>query len=236
MISKNEIKLIRSLKTKKFRDKHNLFVAEGEKLVRHFANNHFAITKLFCTEQSSFAQLKEAVLVSLAEMKSISLMDTPNTVLALVEKKQLKPIPTGKVLILDDVRDPGNLGTIIRLADWFGVEEIVCSQGTVDLYNAKVVNSSMGSMANVSVRTADLVDEIPNLKKRGYTIVGTLLDAEEHMHYQWPDKYGLVLGNEGQGISQEVIDLLDSAVTIPKAPTASAESLNVAMTAAVLLS
>ena len=235
MISKNEIKRLRQLKTKKFRDKDNLFVAEGEKLVSHFIQSKWVLDQLYCTGNSSLTSHDNAVIVNNATLKSISHLDSPNTVLAVFKKQVLSPLRGSKsVLILDDVRDPGNLGTLIRLADWFGVQKIICSNNTVDLYNPKVVHSTMGSLANVCVVYSHLAQEIIGLKADGYTVVGTLMKGENSNDFVWPEKYALVLGNEANGISQEIMDLLDVNLTIPKSKTASAESLNVAMAGAVL--
>jgi TrmH family RNA methyltransferase len=235
MISKNEIKRIRGLKAKKQRDKLNVFIAEGYKLVKHLLDYGIQAEGLYYLNEFKGELPQEAQPILPVEMKQISLLDSPSSVLGVFTKPNPERIKGDFVLALDDVRDPGNLGTLIRLADWFGVDTILCSRNCVDLYNPKVVQSTMGSLANVNVVSSELEKDLEFLKKDGFEVCGTFMNGEALNSIEKPAKCVLVLGNEANGISESVESYSDRKITIAKAKNASAESLNVAMAGAIIL-
>jgi len=236
MVSKNEIKLITSLTQKKYRFKHLLFVAEGEKLVKDLLNSAFELKQIYISEIEEFDVEAHLIKqVSEKEMQKMSNLVTPSSVLGLFHIPVKKEIaPTGLQLVLDDIKDPGNLGTIIRLCDWFGVTQIVCSLDTVDCYNPKVVQATMGSIANVTVSYLDIE---AYLKSSNLPKYFTLLEGENLYEQNLPKDAIIVMGNEANGIRKDIMELTDYHITIPKFSTnTKAESLNVAMATAVILS
>ncbi len=236
MITKSEIKLIQSLKQKKQRNINNLFVAEGEKLVEHLLRLDIKPHKIYTTQirDNEFAFLN----ISNKEMAQISNLNTPSTVLGVfVKPKKKDGLPkTDFVLVLDGLRDPGNMGTILRLCDWFGISELVFTEDCVDRFNEKVVQASMGSIASIEVFEMNRADLTESLKSKGYKIVTTAMQSEPVYTFNYPQKTALVLGNEGQGVSEEILKSSDFNISIPAAINTKAESLNVAMAASVLLS
>ena len=236
MVSKSEIKLIRALKAKKQRDKLNLFIAEGVKLVEHFIDNGLVATHIFCSEAYIGALKERSNVVSIAEMKQLSHLDSASPVLAVFEKPSFKAnLESNMLLALDDVRDPGNMGTIIRLADWFGVPTIFCSPNCVDVFNTKSIQSTMGSLANVQIVSKNLSEVFSLAKAEGFEIVGAEMNGTLLNDFERPSKLMLVLGNEANGISLKNQNELTSSITIAKAGSSKAESLNVAMAGAILL-
>ena len=235
-LSRNHIKLITSLRQKKYRLKHKLFVAEGVKVVEELLNSNFEIEKLFVTEEyKSFAKETDVVSISALELKKISQLKSPNKVLGLFKIPVVSMVPTeGLVVALDDVNDPGNLGTIIRLCDWFGVAKLVCSQKTVDCFNQKVVQASMGSLSRVSIVYQDLISflelcELP-------TFIADM-DGENVYQTELPKEAVLIMGNEANGISDQIRNSIDRKVAIPRfGAVQQTESLNVATATAILLS
>ncbi|GAA0882479.1 hypothetical protein GCM10009120_10760 [Sphingobacterium siyangense subsp. cladoniae] len=170
------------------------------------------------------------------EFQKISALKSPQGILALVKLPLQQKIVSSDLknkfsLVLDDVQDPGNLGTIIRTAEWFGIEHIICSIGTVDAYNPKVVQATMGSLARLQIHYTDLTDFIP---ATGLKVYGALLDGQSIYQTVWADEGLIVMGNEGNGISDEIIALIDQAVTIPR--LGQAESLNVAVATTIFCS
>lgn len=236
MLSKNQIKLINSLKKKKIRYQKNLFFAEGIKVVEELISSDFILYQLFCTsDYSNRFSIENIEIITEKELHLISSFSSPNQVIAIFEipvKDKLKS--EGLTLVLDEVNDPGNFGTIIRLSDWFGVDQIVCSKNTVDCYNPKVVQASMGSLSRVSILYGDLA----NLLERDVRpIFGALLDGSNVYKTQLPENAILVMGNEANGISDEVLNLISNKLTIPQfGKTQNTESLNVATATAILLS
>lgn len=242
MLSKNKIKYIRSLELKKNRKEEGVFVAEGPKLVGDLLGR-FHCRLLVAThswmEQHPNIQADEWVEASNEELTRASLLKTPQDVLAIFEQPQYTTdsaiMSSSLCLALDDVQDPGNLGTIIRLADWFGIEHIFCSNGTVDVYNPKVVQATMGALARVQLHYVDLPDFISSLSK-GIPVYGTFLDGND-MYEEPLSKNGLiVMGNEGNGISKEVARLINRRLYIPNYPKEreTSESLNVATATAII--
>ena len=234
-LSKNQLKLITSLQQKKYRIKHNLFVAEGTKVVKEFLDSNFELDQLFCINDLEYKKSFEPVLISNEELKKISSLKTPNNVLAVFKiPNALDLLDKGLILVLDEINDPGNLGTIIRLCDWFGVDQLVCSLNTVDCYNAKVVQSSMGSLTRVSVVYAEL--EL-FLKKTKLPKFATLMNAKSIYESELPKNAVIVMGNEANGINNEVLSLLNNSISIPRfGKLQKTESLNVANATAILLS
>jgi len=234
-LSKSQFKLINSLQQKKYRTKHGLFIAEGVKVVNEFLNSKFELEHLFCVDSFGLDIKGNITQISEAELKKVSMLKTPNNVLALFRiPSEEEPINNGLILVLDEVNDPGNLGTIIRLCDWFGVDQLVCSYNTVDCFNAKVVQSSMGSLARVSIVYTEL---LPYLKKLPLPKFATLMDGENVYRKSLPKEAVLVMGNEANGISETLLQLLNNSVSIPRfGKLQETESLNVATATAILLS
>ena len=236
MVSKNQIKLITSLQQKKFRQLHKLFIAEGVKVIQELLDSNFVLEHLYVTE-SIFESLnnESKTLITESELKKISCLSTPNNCLALFAIPETeRPISSGLIVALDAVRDPGNLGTIIRLCDWFGVDQLWCNEQTVDLYNPKVVQATMGSLARVKVHYLDLEKEI---QKANLPVFGTFMDGENIYQSNLPSEGILILGNEANGISTGIEKLVTSRLAIPRfGNLQKTESLNVATATAIFLS
>lgn len=234
-LSKNQLKIITSLQQKKYRTKYSLFIAEGTKVVSEFLNSNFELDQLFCVDDSNYEAVEKITKISELELKKISTLKTPNNVLALFKiPLEGKIKKEGLILALDDINDPGNLGTIIRLCDWFGIDQLICSKNTVDCYNTKVVMASMGSLTRVSIIYKDLPTY---LKSSSLPKYATLLEGENVYKSSLPKQAVLVMGNEANGISEPVIELLDTAISIPRfGESQQTESLNVATATAILLS
>ena len=241
MLSKNKIKYIRSLELKKNRKEEQVFVAEGHKLVGDLMG-HFPCRLLVATrtwlDRNPNVRAEEIIEVTPDELTRASLQKTPQEVLAVFDQPvyEMDASVASKelCLALDDVQDPGNLGTIIRLADWFGIEHIFCSQGTVDVYNPKTIQATMGALARVKLHYCHLPSLIASL---GDTpVYGTFLDGE-NMYGKELSSHGLiVMGNEGNGISDEVGKLVNERLYIPNYPPQreTSESLNVAIATSVI--
>ena len=235
MISKNQIKFIKSLSLKKNRVKAQLFVAEGEKIVNELLNSKFEIEHIYATKQFSGINSsdKSAVtVVSSEELSRISNLTSPNNVLAIVRvgQKELEN-NTGITLVLDDVNDPGNLGTIIRICDWFGVTQLICSANTVDCYNPKVVQSAMGSLFRVNITYLDLTTYLANIDT---PIYGAYMRGIDVKGQESPKQAHLIMGNEANGISESISKYITNKVSI-KNIGKNTESLNVAVATSILL-
>jgi len=236
MLSKNQIKLITSLQQKKYRKQEQLFFAEGVKVVQELLQSNFELQDLFTTKQDFISVSKTKVhAISDAELKKISALATPNSCLAVFKipkDKEMKE--SGLILALDDVRDPGNLGTIIRLCDWFGIETLFCSDETVDVYNPKVVQATMGSISRVNVVYGDLDNFLVKTK---LTVFGTFMDGKNIYQESLPKEGIIVMGNEANGISEAVEKLVTDRIAIPRFGNLQiTESLNVATATAIILS
>ena len=233
-LSKNHLKLITSLSQKKYRHKYKLFVVEGMKVVQEFLNSSYELEILFSTE-SSFSYLDNFIEVSEQELKKISSLKTPNKVVALfkipVEKNSNS---SGLIVALDAINDPGNLGTIIRLCDWFGVDKLLCSKETVDCYNTKVVQSSMGSLTRVAISYIDLKEYLTSVS---IPVFIADMDGDNIYEMKPPTSAVLVMGNEANGISNYIKEIVSTKITIPRYGNSQlTESLNVATATAILLS
>ena len=234
MLSKNQIKHITRLKQKKFRIQDQLFVVEGIKTIQEILKSDFELQELYTT-RSFHKNSKQEVIISENELERISFLKTPNTALAVFKIPEPKLIdPNQLILALDDVRDPGNLGTIIRLCDWFGIRDLVCSAETVDCYNPKVIQATMGSISRVNISYLDLPEFIKNQKT---PVLGAFMNGENVYKGTLPDQGILVMGNEGNGISAEIEALVTHKIAIPRfGKLQETESLNVATATAILLS
>jgi len=235
MLSKSQIKLITSLKQKKYRQQHKLFVAEGKKIILELLQSNLQLHQLYTTT-IEFDVLDDLVTqISDNELKKISFLKSPNTALAVFRIPDETPNDFKKLVVaLDDVRDPGNLGTIIRLCDWFGVRDLVCSLATVDCYNPKVVQATMGSITRVNVNYVNLKEV---LEAQNDDIYGAFMDGENVYETKLSSSGILVLGNEANGISDSIEKLVTKRISIPRFGELQAtESLNVANAAAILLS
>lgn len=234
-MTKAEIQLVRSLDDKRGRAESGLFIAEGAKLVRELLGSHFRVHKVYCTGEG----FGDAERVTAKEMERISRLKTPSDCLALVEipkYRQGTDVTSGRlVLALDEVQNPGNMGTIIRLADWFGIGDILCSENSADCFNPKVVQATMGAIARVRVHYGDLA---AMLSSAGTPVFGTFLDGENIYEADLPAEGVIMLGNEGQGISDAAARLVTRRLLIPPYPAdrQGSESLNVAVAAAVVIS
>lgn len=236
MLSKNQIKLISSLQQKKYRFANQLFFAEGVKVIQELVKSNFELEHLYTTKED-FKEISSHMktLVTENELNKISALSTPNTCLAVFKiPLESKIIESGLVLALDSVRDPGNMGTILRLCDWFGIQQLVCSKETVDIYNPKVVQATMGSITRVNVSYIDL-DAF--LEKTKLPVFGTFMDSDDIYKTALPQECIIVMGNEANGISESIEKLITKRITIPRfGELQITESLNVATATAIILS
>lgn len=233
MLSKSKIKLITSLKQKKYRQQYQLFVVEGRKTIREFLDSDYKLDSLFTIDDFN---VSNQVLISEKELQRISFLKNTNSALAVFKMKANKEIDDNKLLVaLDNVRDPGNLGTIIRLCDWFGITDLVCNAATVDCYNPKVIQATMGSLTRVNIVYLDLEDF---LKAYKLPVYGTFMEGDNIYSETVKVINGVVvLGNEANGISAEIEQYVTQKISIPRfGNTQLTESLNVATATAITLS
>ncbi|QBQ40336.1 RNA methyltransferase [Sphingobacterium psychroaquaticum] len=238
MLSKAQISLITSLQHKKFRKQHGLFIVEGIKSVQEFITSSYQVQTIYATAEAltkmgNLPQNLKCIDVSERDFSKITGLTSPQGVLALVQIPDNNQIDEASLkkqhcLVLDDVQDPGNLGTIIRTAEWFGISEIICSIGTVDAYNPKVVQATMGSLSRVRIYYTELIPFVESMEMPTF---GALLDGSSIYDTDFGEAGLIIMGNEGNGISQALQAKIDSAVTIPR--LGHAESLNVAVATTV---
>lgn len=236
MVGKNQIKVITSLQQKKFRKQHGLFFVEGKKIISELLQSSFQLEKIYVLPKSenqfphSFCET-----IDEASLKKISALSTPSDCLAIFKIPEPKNfVSKGLTVVLDSINDPGNLGTIIRLCDWFGIQNIICSHDTVDIYNPKSLQATMGSIARVNIIYTDISDF---LSKQTETIFGTFMDGKSVYETKLPANGFLILGNEANGISSTVAKLVQERLSIPRfGENQITESLNVAMASAMFLS
>lgn len=236
MLSKNQVKLIQKLHHKKYRNELNLFIVEGKKSINEFLQAGYTPQLLIATEAFTTSVPQHLITpVSKDELRKVSALQNPDEGLAVFEQPKHKGIlQEGVIVALDNVQDPGNLGTIIRLCDWFGVETLICNTQTVDCYNPKVVQASMGSLTRVAVHYLDLAAFLTTADLPIYTMD---LEGENLYTATFPKDCILILGNEANGISSEVRALSNEVITIPRfSQHQRTESLNVAMAGAIILS
>lgn len=242
-INNGIIKVVRSLSVKKYRDEHGLFVAEGTKCVRD-TWDYFRCKWLICTRNwhdrlANASMYDKIVLANAQQMGRISQFSTPSDVIAVYELPDVQPdeeeLKTGLNIVLDNVQDPGNLGTIIRLADWYGVKNIFASVGTVDVFNHKVVQATMGAISRVKVHYCDLETLFETYSNQ--PVWGTFLDGENIYRSELENRGFVVFGNEGQGIGAKVAKHVDKRLLIPSySESETSESLNVGVAAAIVVS
>ena len=234
MVVKSQLKYIKSLQQKKYRIQHNRFVAEGLKTVKELLQVGWETEFIMATEDDLVEELgSDAILLSERQMAQISSFKSPSKVLGVFEI----PVPrtvdfSDWIIALDKVRDPGNLGTIVRLCDWYGISHLVCSADTVDAYNPKVLQATMGSIARVNISYTQLTDF---LKSAELPVFGAFMDGDSVYGASLPASGILVMGNEANGISEEVTEIIQQRISIPQFGSSSAESLNVATATAILL-
>lgn len=244
MISKNKTKLVNSLRLKKNRDKTGLFCAEGNKIVLDIAQAGTPIDTLIATNEwleKNNVSSENIIEATVQEMKSISQLSTPTSVIAIIKIPKIKVDydPTNElILLLDGIQDPGNLGTIIRMANWFGIHTLICSNNTVDCYNSKVIQATMGAIISTKIIYTNLVDFIHQHKSDDFQTFGTFLDGKNIYTSDLPSKGIIVLGNEGKGISQSIEKLVDQKLFIPSFTNTAyrSESLNVSVAASIVCS
>ena len=236
MVIKNQIKLITSLQQKKYRVANQLFFAEGIKVIQELLESNFELVHLYST-LADFEEVSndKKTIIHESDLKKISALATPNTCLAVFKIQIEKKInESGLILALDSIRDPGNLGTILRLCDWFGISQIICSKDAVDIYNPKVVQATMGSIARVNVNYIDLETFI---SQTPLPVFGTFMDGINIYKTNLPQEGIIIMGNEANGISPEIEKLIKNRLTIPRFGTLQkTESLNVANATAIVLS
>jgi TrmH family RNA methyltransferase len=235
MLSKSHLKLIQNLRSKKQRIKNGLFIAEGEKIIQEVLASNVKVKTIFSTDGHLFEnnQLYPDQLVEIDELtlKEISSLISPSKALGIFEIPKIQFDTSIIELCLDEIQDPGNLGTIIRIADWYGITKIHCKKGTVDLYNPKVIQASMGSFMRVQVNYVD--DLADFLSSQNKPIFGTFMDGENLHELSIPKEALIVIGNEGIGISSEVEQHCSHKITIPR--FGEAESLNAGIATAIIL-
>ena len=243
MISKNRISQIRKLHAKKFRDESEFFLVEGYKSVEMLCSSDFVVEEIFATEnalQDNALWLKSLspTLITIEDMSRISTMQTPPELLAIARQQQSLPdIPADQpVLVLDHISDPGNLGTIVRTSDWFGIRHIVCSPDCVEFYNPKTIQATMGSFTHIHVHERSL-PEFLKQESSHRRILGTFLNGENIGEFDFQSSDIVVIGNESNGISPEVAATVTQRITIPSVAQGhdTAESLNAAVAAAVVM-
>lgn len=237
MLSKAQVKLIRSLQNKKFRKETGLFLAEGKKLVEDIAASSIKIEHIYATNRYT-GTLKHTTITE-DELSQVSALSTPQAILALCRIPDTTgPLPnlhTEWAIALDDIRDPGNLGTIIRIADWFGIGHIFCSEESVEVFNPKAVQATMGSIARVKVHYVSLSETLIKYKADNIPVYGAMLHSKNVYEEELTQNGILVIGNEANGISENVRRCITYSVSIPSyAKHTGPESLNAAVATAVL--
>ena len=245
MLSTNQRKYIQSLHQKKYRQQHGAFLVEGAKSVQEVLNSDFTIemlvaTEAFCKENSVTTdhQRLPIEIVPATELERIGTLESNNAALAVVRTKENRPFVTRTdefILVLDDIRDPGNLGTILRIADWYGIQKLICSETTADVYNSKVISASKGSFTRVHWWYGDLVEFFTQTVRSDKSVVvyGAFLDGDDVHQTTFQSGGYLVMGNESTGIRPEIASFITQKITIPR--YGSAESLNVGIATAVIL-
>jgi len=235
-ISKNELRKVRALHQKKIRGEEGLFLAEGKKVVEEALRENIPLDAVYTTDPLFCTTHPIAVLVSEGEMKQLSTLQTPPGYLAIIRtpETQLPPALPEYIMALDGIRDPGNAGTVIRTADWFGCRLVIASEDSVEWYNPKTVQASMGSIFRMQLAHVDLVSKCQSLRDSGYAILIADMSGTSVDTFTWPDKAVIVMGSESHGASAALSKLATHRITIPGA--GKAESLNVTVAAGIILS
>jgi TrmH family RNA methyltransferase len=230
-LSINKIKWVRSLRDKKTRDELGLFVVEGEKIVREVLENHPYLIDVVFALEGELEEFPQIQRINEKELERISNLNTPNKALAVVRKPENTPKNKGLFLVLDTIQDPGNLGTILRLADWFNVTAVICSIETADCFGPKAVQAAMGSILRVAVQYSDLKDWF---EQNTLPVYGAKLDGQNIYCESLEENAVLIIGNEGKGISADLLKYISHSLTIPK--FGHAESLNASVATGIILS
>ena len=234
MLTNHTVKILTSLDKKKFRQKYNLFLVEGNKIIKELRKSSFKVKEIFSVNPSELDFSGVMVYqITERELQKISLLQHPKDSVAVCELQENKSIEAPVQLVLDNIQDPGNLGTIIRLADWFGIEQIICSPNSVDVYNPKVIQATMGSFTRVNVVYQE-IEQI--LEEADCPVFGTDMVGKNLYSIDFPERFYLILGNEGNGIRPIIKKLVSDNITIPRfGKLQSTESLNVSMAAGIIL-
>ncbi len=248
MLSKNQVKSITALHHKKFRQEENLFIAEGEKVVGELLSSELNVKSVYGTQEyfqritnsDVISKSTDVILISEDELRKISMLTSPQLVLAIAEipdeKKEIN-YESGLKIVLDGINDPGNLGTLIRIADWFGIDEIICSENTVDCFNPKVVQSAMGSLFRVNIFYEDLKEVFKkNSSGKKLPVYGTLLQGKSLYDENLLMDSFILIGNESTGISESLLPFISNAITIPDYSKSHIDSLNVAVATGIVCS
>lgn len=239
MLTKNTIKQIASLRQQKFRKELGLFVVEGRKMVDELLHSHFETVNLFATEAflNDHPAFVEAEIVSEMQMEQMSGQDTPPGILAVVRIPEQKEIKTSSrfVLALDGIANPGNMGTLIRTAEWFGITDVVCSPDCVELWNPKTVQATMGSLFRMQVWKADLPSFLHEASSKGKAVYGALLEGENLFEMHEKPEGIIVIGSESHGIRADVLPCITRPVTIPRVGGSLTESLNAAVAGGIIM-
>jgi RNA methyltransferase, TrmH family len=245
MLSKNKVKIIQSLSRNKGRDETGLFIAEGEKLITELLKSGFKFETLIAVETllNKFSDIQcEKYIATEEDLKKISLLKTPSSIIAICHQQIENPIVGAYIkdltIVLDDIQDPGNFGTIIRLASWFGIKQIVCSENTVDCYNPKVIQATMGAIAHVNIIYTKILDFLSKSIAEGRIVYGTFMEGENIYKTPLSENGIIVFGNEGKGISNEVEKIVTNKISIPSysIDKQTIESLNVSIAASIVCS
>ena len=248
MLTRNQAKLITSLHQKKFRKEENLFIAEGEKVVSDLLLSEVYVREIYCTEEfvtrqtktSAFYGRKNLVIIEEDELKKISALSTPQQVLALADipgEDEDINYESGLKLVFDNIKDPGNMGTLIRTADWFGIREVICSLECVDCYNPKVVQGAMGSLFRLKMFNRNLKELFHiNSSKNNLPVYGMVLNGNNIYEEELFKDGFILIGNESTGIEEEHISFISKALTIPASSSTKANSLNVAIASGIVCS
>jgi TrmH family RNA methyltransferase len=241
-ISASTIKHIRALQQKKFRKENGLFVVEGVKTVQELVSSSFEIDSIYCTETLGFLDNIESELVHIVkkkELERISSLRNPNKILAVAKIPEAKSIDwnAALILVLDGINDPGNVGTIIRTAKWFGVETIICSVDCADAYDGKVVQSTMGALFHVHIHYRNLAEVTEECQKNDFNVIGAAMNGDSIYKHPKSGNNVLVIGSESHGISDAVLEKCNGLVSIPNNETEQkVESLNAGIATSILLS
>ena len=247
MLSKSKIKLIKSLEYKKYRMSNGLFLAEGNKLITDLLHAQFPVKSLIGTREfleeirHLIPESMEITVSTSDEIKSASLLKQPQSAMALCpvpDNRDMSDPANNLVICLDNIQDPGNLGTIIRIADWFGIEDVVCSDGSADIYNPKAVQASMGSICRVRVSYTALPGYLSAAASNAFFIGGAFMEGENIYRTDIPQTGILVMGNEGRGISGDIAPLITKRLSVPSFSRNSnrADSLKVAVATSLICS
>ena len=240
MVSKSQIKQLLQLQQKKYRDDQKLFIAEGPKIVNELLSSKYKVKEIYATKEFKSSGLHFTINhITEKELEQISALTTPNQVLGVFDMHTDVSSPfidgtSSLILALDDIRDPGNLGTIIRISDWFGISKIICSENCVDVYNPKVVQATMGSIARVEVTYVNLLSTLNEFKNQKTKIYGAVMKGKNIYSEKLSGNGVILIGNESRGISERFIQFVTDKISIPN--FGKADSLNAAIATAVICS